>query len=225
MRQALAVLSQCALHSHSETHFFVAPPLARRFQSVALVSRRFHSLTCSPEVLRDLHICIGSRQPATRQLELVRSWLLKHTNSLRSVTIHMSSHKGDLIPLLDSCVAAATSGGMLQSLDLIQVRGGFDDSWPPYTLGRWAQSTGASSLRRLAIWHGSVLTIHCSLEGLSQLECLDLGGHALTLSSAARLPPSLTRLELAYDRSYGDVADIQSLQVKIVGMQTAGAGL
>ncbi|PRW56545.1 leucine-rich repeat SHOC-2-like [Chlorella sorokiniana] len=193
-----------------------------RFTSVALVSKRFHSLTCSPELLRELNISIWGKAAAAPRLEALRSWLLRHTSSMGSLELMLGCHSIERTPLLDGCMAAAISGGAVQHVSL-ELYDKYHAEGVPYTLGSWAAS--AASLRRLAVSNDWEMCLAFPLDSLSQLEHLELSASSFTVSPAARLPPNLARLEVCQTRPNAT----QAVQIghlrKLKSLVLSGAGV
>lgn len=186
------------LHSiHSE----LCTSLCCRFTSVAFVSKRFHSLTCSPELLACLKLGLKKRPAAvdesddTHRLHALQLWLLRHAGSLRQLelTVDMSTNTSPLMLLLDGCIAAAGSAGTLQRLTLVDANGHVPTA-TAYILDSWAQTM--SGLRHLSIQASCQLWLPPTLEGLSQLDSLSLEASDLKVTAAQppRLPRSLTKL-------------------------------
>ncbi|KAL4420594.1 hypothetical protein ABPG75_010250 [Micractinium tetrahymenae] len=177
-------------------------PQKDRFTSAALVDKRFHALTGSPETLR-LHMG-GLKQyvflpAALPRLRTLQPWLLRHSSRLQELELQAqlaggsSDNYAEAASLLTSCLAAGATGGALQRL--VFRPGTLASREAPLELpASWAGSL--HGLRHLSISYQSTVRLQFSLAALSQLESLQLEVKELVLGADAALPPFLKSLSI-----------------------------
>ncbi|KAL4420600.1 hypothetical protein ABPG75_010256 [Micractinium tetrahymenae] len=110
--------------------------------------------------------------------------------------------------LVNACLAAGGAGGALRRLkfwtsDLPYAQG------PAFTLGDWAPCL--TSLQRLEVGCRRNVRLLCAMQGLSQLQSLELTVRQIVLGPGVGLPPSLTRL--VFVCSGNPVESLHHLQV------------
>ncbi|KAL4420602.1 hypothetical protein ABPG75_010258 [Micractinium tetrahymenae] len=190
----------------------------------ALVSKRFHALSGGPS---PLSVGIGAlQQPAPmgaalRRLRAFQPWLIKHSARLGELELecHITREADEVrateaASLLDSCLLAAITGSSCGLRRLcLGTSFGPRPSEELYDIGGWASLDG---LQHVTIMVPGRLRLFCSLEGATQLRCLELEARSFEAGPAAVLPASLTKL-------VGHLSTLRS--VTLAGMGAAPGGM
>jgi hypothetical protein len=161
------------------------------------VSRRWRQLAHSPALLAAMSVEILFNPPSQPPLLSLRSfatWLARHAANhvvrLR-LTLMEARWLAEAVnvqaaAVISAAIAHCCAAGKLETLqlDLTKI-----DYQPLFI--------HCPSLRRLGIWTDEgTLSVTVPLDGLSQLQWLELDGRATVVGSAAQLPKTLTRLLL-----------------------------
>ena len=157
---------------------------------MAPVCRRFRQLCCSPELLRDVTV-VASSTRALPTAHALLPWLVRHAAHVQLLDLTLAplggateAKRSELAGLITGCAVAVA--GRLQMFVLHQGTPA-DLAWLP----------AMRSLRRLIVGSDCELRVVADVSGLPALENLSLRGRPLRFEAPARLPTSLTRLEVA----------------------------
>lgn len=163
--------------------------------SAALVCKRLHQLSCSPELLRAMTVSCSGEGTLAKARSLL-AWLTQHGKHVRSLDLNLTvtdDIKGNPIAeaelgALATCCLAAFSGPASQ-LQRLEVGEGVrlpTTAWLPAMQQLEYANIGSVDNR---------LELVGSLRASAALQELRLYGHPVQLA-AAHLPTALTRLEL-----------------------------
>ena len=164
--------------------------------------RRLRSLAHSPQLVHSIDVAFG-RTNALSRLRAFCSWLLQHAaGAVRhlAVTLHRGKLSGSKLSAEDAAEAAALLAGLVAACG---AAGGLEELRLKLNIPFRFSSLMAAlrHLKRLDVHIDHAVQVSASLVPLTAMQELSLNGWPLRLLPEARLPASVTKLQLSGDGS------------------------
>lgn len=212
-------------------NIFSLLPLKDRVAGTALVCRRWRELSASRQLLEVVCVKLSGADVASvlPRLRALLLWLLRHApHATRTLSLalshggppgggaHMPSEgAAEAVALLNNCAtvcAAATRLSISHCATLVP------NGWVVALRG----------LREVRLHADTRLHMLSTLEGLSQMRCLELTAPGILMAPGVHLPRGLTSLVIAEDRGlemlpqFGELTALHTLHLRGVGYGSAG---